>query len=450
MNDFFSKIDFNIKIYLNLFNINRFLFNYEIKAFIAYIKSLYLINYINFFEKKKIINSLFIIKKKFLKTNIDNINLFLEKEIINFNGELGNKIFFKINKNFQNIIIKLMLKEEIKKIHILIIFIRKCIIFLSKKYFNIPLLGLIFIEYNIPITLGHYLLSWNEMFKRDHLNLFYCKKECDDLFIDINFLTNHNCNINQNIFKKTLNFKYLTENYIDSVNNKDYICFFFHFCNNLIIHLSKICEDLIFFNNEKINFIELSNLFMYYDDILYKKINILQLIKSKIGRLYGNSINILTLLNNQVSSYNNYQEDKECLFDNIFTIKNLLNCFRIILPIIKFNKKNIYLYLLENYCIKNDIISYLIKKGVTFENSYLIFKNCEKYCIKKKINFFNISLKELKLISNLFKKDIFYFISVEGTINRNNFYGNTNLKQIIKSIQRAKFYLNNIILKFND
>ncbi|BFI91004.1 argininosuccinate lyase [Candidatus Carsonella ruddii] len=449
---FINKIDVDIEIYLNSFNIDKYLFNYEIKVISSYIKCLFLSSYINSSEKQKLINSLFLIKKNFLYSNVEDIHSYLERELIKYNGELGKKIYIGKSRNDQiTTITKVMLLEEIKKINILLIFIRKSIIFLAEKEYNFPLPGFTHLQIAQPVTLGHYLLCWNEMFKRDHINLLNCKKKCSYSPIGSAALAGHNYNINRNIVKNILNFKNLTENSIDSVSDRDYIISFSNFCNIVITHLSRICEDLIIWSSNKFDFLKLSDLISSGSSIMPQKKNpdLFELIRSKTGRIYGNSVNILTILKSQALSYNkDNQEDKESLFDNIYTIKNTLNCFRKCLPILKFNKKNMYLSALENYSTATDMADYLVKKGLNFRDSHLIVGNCIKYCEKKKINFYNITLEELKIISFLFEKDIFYCLSIEGSIKSKNNYGSTAPNQVIKSIQRAKFFLNNLILKF--
>ncbi|MCX2955987.1 MAG: lyase family protein, partial [Candidatus Portiera aleyrodidarum] len=131
------------------------------------------------------------------------------------------------------------------------IFIRKSIINLSELEFNTPIPGFTHLQIAQPITLGHYLLSWNEMLKRDHINLLNCKKMTNYCPLGSAALAGHNYNINRNIIKKLLNFKYITENSIDAVSDRDYIIIFSQFCNILIMHLSRICEDMIIWSSNK-------------------------------------------------------------------------------------------------------------------------------------------------------------------------------------------------------
>lgn len=431
-----------IDSYINSFEVDKYLFIYEIKIISSYIKSLYLSNFINFEEKKKFLNSLILIKKNFKYKNIENIHNYIKNELIRYNGT---KILFlnNFNKNEQfNILNKVMLLDEIEKINIQIIFLRKTIISIAEKEFNTLIPSFKNSDIDKPITLGHYLLSWNEMFKRDHINLLNCKKITNFCSFDNEILFKNNYKINKNVIKKLLNFKNINENLIDSISDRDYIVLFSQFCNILIIHLSRICEDIIYWSNKQYKFIDFINKNK-------KNFYIFEIIRSKTGRVLGNSINIVTVLKAQ-SIFNNKDnlEDKESYFDNIYTIKKSLYYFNQCLLTLKFNKKNFYISSLKNYSTNSSIIYYLIKKGESIENANITVNNCINYCNNKKINFFNISLKELKKINLLFENDIFYFLSIESTIKMKTIYGSTSPNQVLKSIQRSKFFLNNIILKF--
>lgn len=449
---FLKSLDYNIELYLKSFNVDKFLFIYEIKVINAYTKCLFLNNYINYEEKLKIINSLCLIKKKVKNINAEDIHSYLEFELIKYNGDLGKKIYLGKSRNDQiTTITKLMLLDEIEKIHILLIFIRKSIINLAEKEYNSPVPGFTHLQIAQPITIGHYLLSWNEMLKRDHLNLLNCKKSLQYCPLGSAALSGHNYNINRNTIKKFLNFKNLTENSVDAVSDRDYVVMFSHFCNLVITHLSRISEDMIIWSNNNFDFLKLSDLISSGSSIMPQKKNpdLFELIRAKTGRIYGNSLSILTILKAQPLSYNkDNQEDKESLFDNIYTIKKTLNSFRKCLPILKFNKKNMYFSSLKNYSTATDMADYLVKKGILFREAHKIVGNCVQYCEKTNINLFNISLNELKKFSNLFEKDIFYDLSIEGSIKNKNVYGGTAPNQVLKSIQRSRFFLNNLILKF--
>ncbi|MFI4883693.1 MAG: hypothetical protein ACH6QQ_00580 [Candidatus Carsonella ruddii] len=417
----------NINKYINNYKIEKFLFIYEIKLISAYIKYYYLLNLINYEKKKFFLNFLILLKKKIKIFNIKNIIDYIDIQFIKYNSDFYFKFLFfdKYEKN--NIIYKFMLLDEIEKINIQIIFIRKSIIFICEKEYKT-----FFYDFNKKIlefnTLGNFFLSINELLKKSHINLFDCKKK-----INFSLLKNKlffiKKKINQKILKKILNFKN-KENYILK-DDKNYILLFSNFCVELILNLSKIYSDIIYLKNnyDLLNFknndkIILDNLKIYFSEIL------------------SNNINISLLLNNSLFSEINKNYEKYH-FKNIYIIKKVLYYFNKFILIIKFNKK----ILLNNFIKKKNnffpILYYLYDKKQSIKESLEILNNCLNYINKKKKNLYNITLKEFKNINNIFEKNIFsYFIKYKFKKISISF------KENLEKIQKEKFYLNNIILKF--
>ncbi|AFP83849.1 putative argininosuccinate lyase [Candidatus Carsonella ruddii CS isolate Thao2000] len=434
-----------INTFFDPLKINKFLFFYELKIIFSYIKCLFYSNYINLFEKNKILNSIIFIKNSFKINN--NIEYYLEFNLIKLNGELAKKFFFKKLKINNSLLIKLMLFDEIEKISQLLIFIRKTLIFISEIEFNTIIPEFYNNKIKNIITLAHHFLYWNEMFRRDHIRLLYCKKLINVFSFDPMLLYENNF-INKFIIKKILKFKFLKENSLDSIYDKDYLIDFASFCSILMSHLKKICDEIILWSFESINFIKLSKK-IYNNYYLNKHFNLFELIKNKTSKIYGNLINILIIIKNQTFVYfENLYDDKENLLENIFLVKNCLNNFRKSLLLIKFNKKNMYLFSLKSFSTSFNLINYLLIKGLNLNDSYYITNKCINYCITNNINLYNISINELKKISLYFDKDVFFFISLEYSLKLRNTYGDSSINQILKSIKRSKYFLNNIIINF--
>ncbi|MFI4878823.1 MAG: hypothetical protein ACH6QP_01070 [Candidatus Carsonella ruddii] len=370
MNNFEFYIK-NINKYIDNYKIEKFLFIYEIKIISAYIKSYYLLNLINYEKKKFFLNFLILLKKKILILNIKNIINFINNELIKYDNNFYLKFLFFDKNEKNNIINKLMMLDEITKINIQMIFIRKSIIFISEKECKT-----FFYDFNKKIfeydTLGNYFLSINELLKKNHINLFNCKKK-----INFSLLKNQlpliKKKINQKILKKILNFQN-KEDYILK-NDKNYILSFSNFCVELIINLSKICKDIIYLKNNY-------NLLNFKND----KVNIFEILKIYLSEILSNNINISMLLNN--NSFNeisiNYEKPH---FRNIYIIKKILYYFNKFILLIKFNKKN----LLNNFLKKKNkiipILYYLYDKKQSIKKSLEILNNCLNYIKKKKKNY---------------------------------------------------------------
>ncbi|MFI4913444.1 MAG: hypothetical protein ACH6QR_00335 [Candidatus Carsonella ruddii] len=425
-----NNINFYVKDinkYIDNYKIEKFLFIYEIKIISAYIKSYYLLNLINYEKKKFFLNFLIFLKKKILILKIKNIVNFINNEFIKYDNDFYFKFLFFDKNEKNNIINKFMLIDEIKKINIQMIFIRKSIIFISEKECKT-----FFFDFNKKIfeynTLGNYFLSINELLKKNHINLFNCEK-----IINFSLLKNKlplfKKKINQNFFKKILNFKN-KENYILK-NDKNYILSFSNFCVELMLNLSKIYKDINYLKNNY-NLLEFEN----------NKINIFENLKIYLSEILSNNINISMLLNNDLfnEKYINYDKPH---FRNIYIVKKTLYYFNKFILLIKFNKKK----LLNNFIKKKNkifpILYYLYDKKQSIKKSLEILNNCLNYIKKKKKNLYNITLEEFKNINNIFEKNIFnYFINYKFDKISISF------KENLEKIQKEKFYLNNIILKF--
>ncbi|MGK2931150.1 MAG: hypothetical protein ACSLEG_00985 [Candidatus Carsonella ruddii] len=416
----------NINKHIDNFKIEKFLFIYEIKIISAYIKSYYLLNLISYEKKKFFLNFLILLKKKILILNIKNIINFINNEFIKYDNDFYLKFLFFDKNEKDNIINKFMLLDEIKKINIQMIFIRKSIIFISEKEYKT-----FFYDFNKKIfeynTLGNYFLTINELLKKNHINLFDCEKK-----INFSLLKNQlpliKKKINQKKLKQILNFKN-KENYILK-NDVNYILSFSNFCVELILNLSKIYQDILLLKNNNLNYI--SN----------NKINIFEILKIYTSEILSNNMNIYILINN--NSFNetttNYVKSH---FRNIYIIKKVLYYFNKFILLIKFNKKK----LLNNFIKKKNkiipILYYLYDKKQSIKKSLEILNNCLNYIKKKKKNLYNITLEEFKNINNIFEKNIFnYFIKYKFNKILISF------KENLEKIQKEKFYLNNLILKF--
>ncbi|MFI4870062.1 MAG: hypothetical protein ACH6QM_00315 [Candidatus Carsonella ruddii] len=367
MNNFKLYIN-NISNFINSYKIEKFLFIYEIKIISAYIKSYYLLNLISYEKKKFFLNFLILLKKKILTLNIKNIINYINNEFIKYDNNFYFKFLFfdKYEKN--NIIYKFMLLDEIKKINIQMIFIRKSIIFISEKEYKT-----FFYDFNKKMfecnSIGNYFLIVNELLKKNHINLFNCKK-----IINFSLLNNQlpliKKKINQQILKNILNFKN-KENYMLK-HDENYILSFSNFCVELILNLSKIYKNIIYFKNNY-------NVLNFEND---NKI-IFENLKNYLSEILSNNINVSMLLDNDLLNEINTNFVKPH-FRNIYIIKKVLYYFNKFILLIKFNKKNLLNNFVKNKINFYPILYYLYDKKQSIKKSLEILSNCLNYINKKK------------------------------------------------------------------
>ncbi|BAF35207.1 hypothetical protein CRP_176 [Candidatus Carsonella ruddii PV] len=399
--NFIQKKKFQKKI---IYKNDFFLVYYKFKFFYAKIKCLFYLNLINVKQKKKFLNLITYCKKK-------NINIF-------------KKIYFFDKK----IIFQLFLLDEIDKIHILIIFIRKILINLSELEYKT-----IFYKNEIKnfTTIGHLYLYWNNLLSIDCNLLLNLKLLTSILPSNIfNFIE-----INKNkllvLIKNLLDFKSINENVLNK--NYDYYLSFTFFLISINTHLISFFEEInyLFLEYKNAIFIFLnSNFFFFYN--LFK----------------SDSLKIDNNIKNIINSLKNFEIIKPIIIESIYLIKSNLNLFRKIISSIKIKKKKFYLLNFKKEKIFKKIKKYLISKKIKSIDCNIIIKKINNYITIKNINLYNISFYELNKINKNIKKDFFEKISLENKFKKNNFYGSDNYKQILKSIQRAKFALNKTLIKF--
>ncbi|AFP84403.1 hypothetical protein [Candidatus Carsonella ruddii] len=385
--------------------IDFFLIYYKLKYFYAKIKCLFYLNIINKIQKKKFLNLIINNKKKKIKNKILNKTFCFNKEII-FN---------------------LFLLDEIEKINILIIFIRKILINLSELEYKT-----IFYKNEIKkfTTLGYLYLYWNNLLNIDHELLFNFKFKNSILSNNIfNFIKNGKNKI-LNIMKNLLKFKKIDENTLnENQNNNLSLVFFLISINN---HLN------IFFDS-------INSLFLNYKNAIY--LNYTFNFNFFLNSFKNNYFKIVKNLENLIS-INNNKNIENIFLESIYFIKINLNYFRKIISLIKINKKKIYLINFKKEKIFKNIKKYLIFKKINFSDCNIIIKKIYDYIKTKNISIYNITLYELNKINKIFKKDFFYKISFEYKFKKNNFLGSDNYQQILKSIQRAKYLFNKFLIRF--
>ena len=212
-------------------------------------------------------------------------------------------------------------------------------------------------------------------------------------------------------------------------------------CITIMMHLSRMSEELIIWNSAQFDFVELPDSFCTGSSIMPQKKNpdMPELIRGKTGRVYGSLLNILTVMKGQPLAYNkDNQEDKEPLFDAISTVRSSLRIFVEMLPLIKTNQSVMLDSALKGYSTATDLADYLVKKGLPFRDAHEVVGKTVAFAISSGQDISELSLSDLQTFSKLIEEDIFDSISLEGSLSARNHIGGTSKAQIIKAIKIAK------------
>ena len=441
--------DFNSSI-----NVDKRMYKEDIEGSIAHVAMLSHCNIITKDEGRKIEVAL-----KGILNDIDNgklkineksedIHMFIEEVLTKRIGTIGKKLHTARSRNDQVALdIRLNLRKEITLINYSLLNLIDIIIEIANKNSNTIMPGFTHLQKAQPITFAHYILAYGMMFKRDIERL-------KDLYKRVNISPIGACALAGTTFKtdrkyeaKLLNMDSVCENSIDAVADRDFIVEFASDLSLISMHLSRLAEEIILYTSSEFNYIELSDALTTGSSIMPQKKNsdMAELVRGKTGRVYGNLINILTLLKGIPLAYNkDMQEDKELIFDSIDTVKKSIDIFIEMLSTMTINKDKMREDAATGFINATDLADYLVNKGMAFRDAYKISGEIVRYCIEhNSINNSSFTLENLPLeiynkYSKLIDNDVYKFINLENCVKRRRSYGGTSQDNIKFQIKFLK------------
>jgi argininosuccinate lyase len=295
-----------------------------------------------------------------------------------------------------------------------------------------------------PIFLAHYLLAQIEAFERDAERLRDCNARTDVLPLGSGALAGSTIVLDRGLMAQQLGFARVSQNSLDAVGDRDFVCEFL-FCLAMIgMHLSRLSEDLIIWSTSEFGFLEFSDAFSTGSSLMPQKKNpdMAELTRGKTGRLYGNLLSILTTLKALRSSYNrDMQEDKEALFDSVDTVRAALEVFSAMLPKIEINRERMEAAASDPNLFATDIAEYLVKKGVPFREAHEIVGGLVADCAAKGIPLNQVSLAVLKKHSSSFDADVADVFDVRHSLSQRRAIGAPSPKNVAAQIKRWRSHL---------
>jgi len=424
------------------------LYEQDIQGSIAHANMLGKTGIIKKAESEEIVKGLQSIKKEIekgkfpFKEEFEDIHLNIEKRLIEKIGEVGGKLHTARSRNDQVLLDeKLYIRKQIKEINVLIKRFAKNIVDLAEKNISIIVPFYTHLQRAQPVYLSHYLLSYYEMINRDNERLNDCLKRVDVLPLGVCAGAGTSFPIDRKMVARLLDFTDVTKNSIDTVSDRDFIIEFLSTCSILMMHLSRMCEDFIIWSSKEFDYIDLGDDFTTGSSIMPQKKNpdACELIRGKIGRVYGNLFSLMTIMKGLSLSYNrDMQEDKEPLFDTVDTVKSSVELISEMIKGIKFKKNNIQSSLKGGFMTATDIADYLARKGMPFRKAHEVTGKIVSYAEKKDAGLDGLTLDEYQEFSELFNKDIFDCITIEGSANSRTSYGGTAKINVEKMIRENK------------
>ena len=442
-NDFNSSIKFDHRMYKQ-----------DIKGSIAHSKMLSKQGIIKEEEAKSIIEGLNKILEDLengkleFDPNSEDIHMFIEEELTKRIGDNGKKLHTARSRNDQVVLdIRMYLKEEVEELkeklkELIHTFIKK-----AEENMNTIMPGYTHMQRAQPVTFAHHLIAYVQMFLRDLERLNETYKRIDVCPIGSCALAGTTYPLDREFEAKELGFSKITENSLDGVSDRDFVIELLSDISIIMMHLSRISEEIILWCSWEFKFIELDDSFSTGSSIMPQKKNpdITELIRGKTGRVYGDLFTILTVMKGTPLAYNkDMQEDKEAIFDALDTVNLCITTLDPLVETMKVKKENMKKAAAEGFINATDCADYLTVKGVPFRDAYKIVGNLVKYCIDNNKILEKLDISIYKSFSEVFDEDIYDVIDLINCVNKRNVPGGPASDQVKRQIDQAKKNLNNL------
>lgn len=392
------------------------LYRHDIASSIAHASALARAGIISAEEKKKIETALREIEREIQSgkfrwdESLEDVHMNIESALTKKIGEAGAKLHTARSRNDQVALdLRLYVKDQIRQASSKLKALQRALLNLAAKHVDVVMPGYTHLQRAQPILFGHYLLGQMESFARDVERLNDCLQRADVLPLGSGALAGSTIVLDREAVARELRFARVSQNSLDAVSDRDFVCEFL-FCLAMIgMHLSRLSEDLILWSTTEFGFVEFSDEFSTGSSLMPQKKNpdMAELARGKAGRLYGNLVSILTTLKGLPSSYNrDLQEDKEALFDSTDTIAVALDVFSAMLPKMKINPDKMKAAAADPNLLATDLAEHLVKKGMPFREAHEIVGQAVSHAIGKDKKLNEIPLAELKKFSARFDVDV--------------------------------------------
>jgi len=374
---------------------------------------------------------------------LEDVHMNIEARLIEKVGEVGGKLHTARSRNDQVALdIRLYLREEIDTCCALIQSLQGAILKIAEENLETILPGYTHTQRAQPILFAHHLLAYWEMLQRDHERLSDCYRRGNVLPLGAGALAGVTFPIDPDYVARLLHFPRVANNSLDAVSDRDFSLEFLGTASILMMHLSRLSEEIVLWSSAEFGFLELPDSFATGSSMMPQKKNpdVPELVRGKAGRIFGSLISLLTTMKGLPLSYNrDLQEDKEPLFDAVDTIKVCLKILSEMLPQIKIHSERMRQAAEEGFLNATDLADYLAGKGLPFRSAHEVVGKIISYCLKKgKREIEDLSLKELNCFSPLFSQDVFPFVSLESCIGRRRSPGGTSKERVIAALQAAR------------
>jgi argininosuccinate lyase len=373
--------------------------------------------------------------------DLEDVHLNIEKRLVELIGDAGKRLHTGRSRNDQVATdIRLWLRSEIDIALDLLRQLRQRLAQLALEHAATILPGFTHLQVAQPVTFGHHLLAYAEMFGRDAERLADCRRRVNRLPLGAAALAGTSYPIDRERVARTLGFDEVCRNSLDAVSDRDFAIEFCASAALIMTHISRLSEELVLWMGPRVGFIDLADRFCTGSSIMPQKKNpdVPELARGKTGRVNGHLIALLTLMKGQPLAYNkDNQEDKEGLFDAADTIRDTLTIFADMVGGIRVKPDAMRAAALQGYATATDLADYLVKKGIPFRDAHETVAHAVRACEDKGCDLADLSLAELQAFHSAIEADVHQVLTLEGSVAARKHIGGTAPERVRQEAERV-------------
>ena len=383
---------------------------------------------------------------------LEDVHLNIEARLTHLIGDAGKRLHTGRSRNDQVATdIRLWMRGAIDTAIDQLKQLRLGLLDLAQRNADIIMPGFTHLQVAQPITFGHHMMAYAEMFKRDTQRLIDCRKRVNQLPLGAAALAGTSYPIKRERVAELLEFEGVCANSLDAVSDRDFGIEFCAATALVMTHISRLSEELVLWMSPQFGFIDLPDRFCTGSSIMPQKKNpdVPELARGKTGRVNGNLISLLTLMKGQPLAYNkDNQEDKEPLFDSADTLIDTLRIFADMVPHIEVKPEAMLEAVKKGYATATDLADYLVKKGLPFRDAHEAVAHAVKACVTRKCDLSDLSLSDIRFACGvsdrpeLIGEDVFEYLTLTGSANSRSHFGGTAPERVREAIAAARAELN--------
>ena len=372
--------------------------------------------------------------------DLEDVHMNIERRLTDKIGDAGKRLHTGRSRNDQVATdIRLWLRDEITVIQDLIKGLQASLLDLAEQNVDVVMPGFTHLQVAQPVSFGHHMLAYVEMLGRDFERMVDCRKRVNRMPLGAAALAGTTYPIDRSITAELLGFEQICQNSLDAVSDRDFAIEFTAAASLVMVHLSRLSEELILWMSPRVGFIDIADRFCTGSSIMPQKKNpdVPELVRGKTGRVVGHLMGMIVLMKSQPLAYNkDNQEDKEPLFDTVDTLVDTLRIYADMMRGVTVKADNMRAAVMQGFAMATDLADYLVKKGMPFRDSHEVVARAVRFADDKGVDLSELAFVDLAQFSDLIAEDVFEHLTPEGALNARDHIGGTAPAQVRAQIAR--------------